>query len=340
MLDGVSLDYLRAFVAAAREGSFSAAGRRLGRAQSVVSQTVANLEGQLGVVLFDRTGRRPQLSRRGRALLPDAEAIVVAADRLRAKARRLAEGLEEELSVVIDVMLPQERLIAAIGSFSAAFPDIPIRLHIEALGAVAELVLSGQCRIGVTGTLPIIPEGLTAERLFGVEMVTVAAPNTPIAQHDGPVPLGLARSQVQIVLTDRSALTQGRDFGVQSEKTWRIADLGAKLALLRAGLGWGHMPLAMVRDDIATGYLRRVDIEGPGPGILPMQAIFPSDRLPGPAGRHFLDDLTRPASKVSRDPGRGTNHQVLNNAAERPAILSQSPCQEMGGCGRPKRSSA
>ena len=51
MLDGVSLDQIRIFVAAADEGSFSAAGRKLNRAQSVVSQTIANLEGQIGVTL-------------------------------------------------------------------------------------------------------------------------------------------------------------------------------------------------------------------------------------------------------------------------------------------------
>ena len=52
MLDGVTLDQVRTFIAAADEGSFSGAGQRLGRAQSVVSQTLANLEGQLGVKLF------------------------------------------------------------------------------------------------------------------------------------------------------------------------------------------------------------------------------------------------------------------------------------------------
>src|SRR5436190_13098959 len=55
MLDGVTLDQLRTFTAAAEQGSFSAAGRKLRRAQSVVSQTLANLEAQLGVQLFDRS---------------------------------------------------------------------------------------------------------------------------------------------------------------------------------------------------------------------------------------------------------------------------------------------
>src|SRR6267378_1528280 len=68
MLDGVSLDQLRTFIAAADEGSFSAGGRRLRRAQSVVSQTLANLETQLGVKLFDRSRRQlPAAPRRARA---------------------------------------------------------------------------------------------------------------------------------------------------------------------------------------------------------------------------------------------------------------------------------
>ena len=75
MLHDVSLDQLRTFIAAADEGSFSAAGRRLRRAQSVVSQTLANLEEQLGVKLFDRSGRYPVLTDQGRALLADARAV-------------------------------------------------------------------------------------------------------------------------------------------------------------------------------------------------------------------------------------------------------------------------
>ena len=77
MLDGVSLDQLRTFVAAAEEGNFSAAGRRLRRAQSVVSQTLANLEGQIGVKLFDRSGRIPTLTDQGHALLADARAVAI-----------------------------------------------------------------------------------------------------------------------------------------------------------------------------------------------------------------------------------------------------------------------
>lgn len=72
MLDGVSLDHLRTFVAAADAGSFSAGGRAIGRAQSVVSQSIANLEGQLGARLFERIGRYPELTQQGTNLLENA----------------------------------------------------------------------------------------------------------------------------------------------------------------------------------------------------------------------------------------------------------------------------
>jgi DNA-binding transcriptional LysR family regulator len=98
MLDGVSLDHLRTFVAAADGGSFSAAGRALGRAQSVVSQSIANLEAQLGVKLFERVGRYPVLTPQGTSLLIDARRIVLDAGQLQARARSLSEGLNSQSS--------------------------------------------------------------------------------------------------------------------------------------------------------------------------------------------------------------------------------------------------
>src|SRR3954463_3528479 len=99
MLDALTLDQLRTFIAAADEGSFSAAGRKLRRAQSVVSHTLANLELQIGFALFERTGRYPALTEAGRAVLEEARHAIDSMEAFKAKARTLAEGLEAELSV-------------------------------------------------------------------------------------------------------------------------------------------------------------------------------------------------------------------------------------------------
>ena len=105
----VTLDQLRTFIVAADKGSFSGAGRHLKRAQSVVSQTLANLEGQIGVKLFDRSGRFPVLTDQGRALLADARAITGNVDLFKARAKRLAGKLEPELSVEGAVLLGGSR---------------------------------------------------------------------------------------------------------------------------------------------------------------------------------------------------------------------------------------
>jgi DNA-binding transcriptional LysR family regulator len=293
MLDGVSLDQLRTFLAAVDEGSFSAAGRQLGRAQSVVSQTLANLEGQLGVRLFDRTGRRPVLTEPGRALLPEARAALAGVDRFKARARALSGGLEPELSVAVDVMFPIGVLTEAVAAFRDAFPDTPLRLYVEALGAVLQPVLDGRCAFGVIGSLPAAPPTFATEWLRAVEMAMVAAPNHPLASHPGPIPARVLAQHVQLVLTDRSTLSKGREFGVLSSRTWRLADLGAKHAFLLAGLGWGSMPLHMVQGDLARGALVALRLEDfPTPRYaMSMSAVYPTARPPGPAGQWLVSQL-------------------------------------------------
>jgi DNA-binding transcriptional LysR family regulator len=292
MLESVTLDQLRTFLATVDAGSFSAAGRRLGRAQSVVSQTLATLEMQLGVVLFDRAGRLPVLTPRGTALLADARAVVADMDLFKARAKDLAQGLEAELSAVVDVMFPIEHLAAAVVSFQAEFPTTPLRLSVEALGAVLKPVLDGRCAFAIMGSLPTAPELLTRERLLGVAMEVVASPRHPLGAYDGPVPRRLLEEHVQLVLTDRSDLSQGRDFGVLSPKTWRLADLGAKAAFLRAGLGWGTMPRHAIEADLAIGILVRLALEdGPDKYVMPMSIVYPTASPPGRAGRRLIDLL-------------------------------------------------
>jgi len=295
MLDALTLDQLRTFIAAAEQGSFSAAGRKLGRAQSVVSQTLANLETQLGVTLFDRSARYPVLTADGRALLQDARAVADHMHSLKARAKTLREGLEPELSLVIDVMYPMNELTTAVAAFRDTFPHTPLRLFVEALGAVIEPVLQGICQIGIVGTLPTLPEGMHSEPLLDVPLVTVVAPKHPLASHKGVIPQSTLQKHVQLVLTDRSTLTKGQNYGVVSPNVWRLADMGARHAFLRAGFGFGHMPRFMVEDDIKSGKLRALRVQMPSNvrPVMPMRAVYRKEAPPGPVGRWLIKHLSR-----------------------------------------------
>jgi DNA-binding transcriptional LysR family regulator len=293
MLDGVSLDQLRTFIAAVEEGSFSAASRKLLRSQSVVSETVSNLEAQIGVPLFDRSGRYPKLTPAGVILLADARSIVTGVDLLKARAKGMAVGLEPELSVVVDVFYPIDPITQVAKEFRRQYPGVPLRIYVEALGAAIQPVLDGRCSVGIVGSLPIVPDSLTSERLADIFFLMVVARDHPLASHKGKISKEVLGKHTQIVLTDRSELSAGRELGVMSPTTWRLADLFAKHHFLLNGLGWGGMPLHAVRKDLEEGRLAVLPVEGVPPGglIMAMSAVWQTKSPPGPAGRWFIERL-------------------------------------------------
>lgn len=298
-----TFDQLQIFLAVVEEGSFAAAGRRLRRATSVISYGIANLELQLGVNLFDRENtRKPTLTEAGRALLSEARTISDGMDGLRAKVRGLLAGVEAEVHLVVDVLLPADRLAEALRNFTMAYPTVALFLHTEALGAVTRLVLDGKATVGIGG--PLTAEHPELERIAAchVPLVPVAAPGHPLTRPD--VPPGAARNYLQLVLTDRSELSEGRDFSVVSARTWRLADLSVRHALLREGIGWANMPLPMVRDDLAAGRLTRIAAPDLGDVRYDMHAIWRRDTPPGPAARWLIDRLLNAGAIV---PESGTN---------------------------------
>ena len=84
-------------------------------------------------------------------MLAEARAVTHGVDMLRAKVKGLLEGLEAEISLAVDVMLPTARLVDALQGFQTTFPTVQLRLHVETLGAVTQLVLDGTANIGVSG---------------------------------------------------------------------------------------------------------------------------------------------------------------------------------------------
>jgi DNA-binding transcriptional LysR family regulator len=156
-------------------------------------------------------------------------------------------------------------------------------------------LLDGHCSLGIVGSLPIAPESMTLERLQAVAMLMVAAREHPLAIIKGVVPKTELAKHVQLVLTDRTDLTAGREFGVMSPLTWRLGDLFAKHAFLLKGLGWGGMPLHAVQQDLLENRLAKLSIEDlPDEGlILPMSAAYLTANPPGPAGRWLIERLRR-----------------------------------------------
>ena len=285
-----SLDQLRIFLTVAEEGSFGAAARKMGRAVSAISYGIAQMEAQLGVTLFAREGsRRPVLSEEGKGLLVEAKAVADGIDTLLAKTQSLHAGLESEVSLVVDVMLPGEVTAGVLREFRRMYPNVALRLQVEALGAVEACLLGGGADLAIGGPLMADHAELERQAIGAVELVPVASPDHPLAR-SGIKP-GESRKHLQLVLSDRSDLSEGREFSVLSPQNWRLADLGAKHALLKEGIGWGNMPRHMVSRDIAEGRLCELDLpEKPGANYT-LSALWRRDARPGPATSWLIDAI-------------------------------------------------
>jgi DNA-binding transcriptional LysR family regulator len=304
MLDALTLDQMRTFVAVAEAGSFRAAAGRLSRVQSAVSHAIVNLEVQLGVTLFDRSGRRPTLTPEGQTLLADVRGVLLKVDTMRARARGLGEGLELSLAIALDPQFPLGLAAAALKDLHDAYPSVSVWTWTAPLGAAIVALREGRCALAITAA-DIPDPRIELEALSFVPRAAVAAATHPLAAQSraGP-PLTAAElaDHVQIVVSDPSPLTEGRDFGVLSPGTWRVSDNATKHALILAGVGWGSLPLWLVERDLAEGRLIRVaaaEFGQQGETFVRAYLAHRTDQTLGPAARAFRQALLRRAAGIA-----------------------------------------
>lgn len=264
MLDALTLDQLRVLVAVAETGSFRSAAKRIRRVQSAVSHAIATLEAQLGVTLFDRSGQRPVMTPEGRALLADAKAILLRMDAMRARARGLGEGVELSVSLVVDTLFPVKALARALGTMHDAYPSVAVHLRTAPLGEPLAALRDSRCTLAITVGEEFREPQIQLEALSPVPFVAVVAACHPLADRQGPVDPAELAEHLQIVLEDATARTAGRDFGVLSPGTWRVAGQDIKHVMIAEGLGWGRLPLWAVEKDLAEGRLRQLDVAALG----------------------------------------------------------------------------
>jgi DNA-binding transcriptional LysR family regulator len=297
MIDALTLGQLRTFVAIAEAGGFRAGAARLRRAQSAVSHAVASLEQELGITLFDRSGRRPALTPTGTALLEDARAVLLKVDTMRARAQGVSQGLELELPVIVDTLFPLPVACAALQAVHVRYPSVRVQLQVAPLGGPLDALLDGRCTVAITVGNDLHDPRVKKEALTAIPIVPVVSSGHPLGaslrarKRLGAEEIG---EHLQIVLIDPTPLSAGRDFNVLSPRTWRVGTQEAKRALIEAGVGWGRLPLWTLEDALRDGRLLRLPSRSLGPAGESTEQAYVAhrrDRVLGPAARAFREEL-------------------------------------------------
>ncbi len=292
MIDALTLDQMRIFVTAVDEGSFSAAARKLGRVQSAVSQSIAALEGHLGVALFDRTGKTPRLTPAGAALAKDARRLLEGAVALKRRAACIADKVEPELVFAVDAIFPHEPLIASLKALRDEFPAVPVSIFTESLGGSEQRLRDGVAQFAIFPTPPAGSAGdLVSDFLAAIDVLAVVSVDHPLASEPEPIAREILEPHVQLVLTDRTPLTQNFSGGIVSHHVWRFADLSTRLEFLLAGFGWCRMPAHLVLGPIAEGRLKALKLAESSAFQFLAHVVHVRGHEIGRAGKWLIEDL-------------------------------------------------
>ena len=293
MLDNVTLDQLRMLVAIDDTGSFTAAAKRVHRAQSAVSHAIRTLEADLDVVLFDRSTRKPTRTQAGDAIISEARMILARVDHLKARARGISAGMETEICLATSVIAPRACVLDLLDAFRAMYPTIGLRLFVEEIGGVPELVLDGRADLGILGKPSLASasgEPLDATAVGFSDVIAVARPDHPLAMLDRQLTDTDMADHRQLVPTSR-ALPRYQNQMVND--VWEIAELDMRYLMILRGMGWGTVPTYLVADDLARGTLVPLDMSAhPGEAMrVPLFAVHKKDAAIGPATRWLIEKM-------------------------------------------------
>jgi DNA-binding transcriptional LysR family regulator len=248
----MEMRHIRAFLAVAEELHFGRAAARLHIAQPAVSAAIAQLEAEVGAVLFDRTRRQVALSAAGAHLRPALEsALATLGTGIRA-AQRAASGETGRIVVYFTAMAAFSKLPEALASLRARRPDVQVIVKQAGTAEQLEALRAGRCDFGITilpgDVRPLQSAPFTRDRLVAVvpRKHRLARTGTlRFAEIANEPVLLLPRSSEPAV--HRSYLRLCAIAGVEPRVAMELEQTESMLAFVAAGLGIAFMPSSISR---------------------------------------------------------------------------------------------
>jgi DNA-binding transcriptional LysR family regulator len=253
-----TLHQLVCFDAVVTEGGFQAAATKLHRTHPTVFSAVKNLEAQLGLVLLDRVGYRVALTAEGRSFHERTRVFLGELDTLRNHAARLAMGEESLLRIVIGDLCPLPQILGLLRRFFERCPGTRLDLHFEAISGPWERLFDDEADLIVHHVDKSDPR-LEFIDLCRVSVVPVVAPNFLAFPIDDTITHERLRDYVQCIIRDTARHSPARDyFLVEGARRWTVSDQFMKKEIIVQGMGWGHMPAFLIKEELRDGRLMSI----------------------------------------------------------------------------------
>jgi DNA-binding transcriptional LysR family regulator len=261
----VELRQLNYFVAVANEKSFTLAAKRLHVVQSAVSAAIASLERDLRVTLFERNAQRVVLTEAGAAFLPEALAVLDAAQGARDAVDELGRGVRGSVRVGMLAGLDLVDLPALAGDFRRRYPGVEMRLRVEATGSagIAAALLSGEADVGFLGVADSVNRDLCTRELVRVPQVLAVPAAHPLARRRSVAVADLAEEDfVDFPLGYASRAVADQVFAaarIERRIAVEVSGMENAADFVRHGVGVAIVPPFAVHGDEAVRTLKVKD---------------------------------------------------------------------------------
>ena len=285
-----SFEQLRVFVTVCENGSFSAAARKLKRAQSGVSQAVANLEIAVNQELFNRDKNTPTLTKSGEALLPIARSILQQQVYFDQKATALTNAYEHELVIAIDESMVSDDFLSILTPLADQFPITHFEIITASSFDIEDLIRTGKAHAGIVFADGELKVDMDFFIMGQAKFLTIASPEHPLAalpivEHDD---LKLYRQCVH-----RSAKQKELwfSYGISS-KLWYANNHQTLIDLVLQGIGWALVPELLIKTSLEQNSVVSLPVAHEFNGWLTAVGCLVSrSHASGPVLVHVLDTL-------------------------------------------------
>ncbi|CAB3675837.1 HTH-type transcriptional regulator YhaJ [Paraburkholderia sediminicola] len=260
----LSFEVLQVLDAIDRTGTFASAAEKLHKVPSSLTYLVQKLELDLGVKLFDRSGRRATLTHAGRVVVEEGRRLLEAAEDLERKAKRIQHGWESDLHIAVDEIIPFDLLWSHVDQFYKLKLDTRLHLSKEVLGGSWDALLTRRADliVGAAGEPPAIP-GLVAKPIGSLRHVFVVAPHHPLASMPGPLTLDIVARHRAVAIGDTSRKLAPRTIAIAAnQEVLTVPTLEAKLAAQIKGLAAGTIPECLAVEPLIQGELVKKEVLG------------------------------------------------------------------------------
>ena len=290
----MTLEQLKMLKFVAEFGSLKAASEQLYKTQPAISQGIKQLEQQLDVLLFNRTGYRLTLTTEGEQIYQQALKLLGNASELKQLSQHLAQGNEAVVTLAIEAAYDFNRIIPILEKTQKEFPNTAIILKQEYLTGTIEVLEQGLADIAISPLDALTRQSQTFDSSWVYQgcLVNVASP-TLLMRHPKLSKVEELSNEYQIVVQDSGSGTKGQNFSIQSgQRCWYANDFSTKKTLILSGMGWGRLPEHKIEKELVDGSLLRLimdDLENEIP--LQYHAIKSKNKILGPVASKLWQSL-------------------------------------------------